>query len=426
MSDRGEQRRRLNVEAVLASGASTAPGWMAKPWAKWAGVGVGLLLTFVLLRAVTAPSSAVRYITEPVTRGKLTVIVTATGSVQPTKKVDISSELSGTVRQVHVDYNSTVAAGQLLAELDTDKLRSTLDSTRAKLDTVKAKVAEVEATIVEKEKELARKRPLAAKQIGSIHDLDVAQAAYDRAVAALASARAEVRAAEAQLHLDETNLAKSRITSPISGTVLKRSVEPGQTVASTLQAPVLFSIAEDLKQMEVQVDVDEADVGKVKVGQKATFTVDAYAGRRFPAEIRLLRFASETIQGVVTYKAVLVIDNSELLLRPGMTATAEIVVTEIAEALLVPNASLRFSPASAEPAESRTFLQRFMPGPPRFRPPSRPDETGNNRSLWVLRTGAPARVKVEIGASDGKMTEIVGGELKEGLAVIVGETTTQR
>ena len=224
------------------------------------------LLFWVFVSNRSAP--AVRYISEPIARGNLTVIVTATGSVQPTNQVEISSELSGTVRKVHVDFNSPVKISQVLAELDTEKLSATAESSRARVTAAKAKVEEAYATSIEKQRDLARKSVLAERKVISALDLDTARASQARAVAALASARADVGVAEAELRLNETNLAKARITSPINGVVLKRSVDPGQTVASSLQAPVLFSIAEDLKQMEVQVDVDEADVGKVKEGQR--------------------------------------------------------------------------------------------------------------------------------------------------------------
>ena len=212
------------------------------------------------------------------------------------------------------------------------------------------------------------------------------------------------------MKLNETNLAKACICSPINGVVLKRNVEPGQTVASSFQAPVLFSIAEDLKKMELQVDIDEADVGQVKVGQNANFSVDAYPDRKFPAAIRDIRFDSETIQGVVTYKAVLSIDNSELLLRPGMTATAEIRVTELFDALLVPNAALRFAPAAGDSADNRSLLRRLLPGPPQFRPASQHEETGANRSVWALRNGEPVQVAIVIGPSDGRRTQVRSGD----------------
>ena len=365
--------------------------------------------------------TAVRYTTNPVVRAPLRVIVTATGSVQPTNEVDVSSELSGIVRKVMVDYNSPVKAGQVLAELDTDKLSATVESSRAKLTAAKSKVAETEATVAEKEQDYKRKESLVAKQITSTYDYEAAIAAYKRAVAARQSALADVGVAEADLRLNETNLEKAKILSPISGVVLTRAVEPGQTVASTLQAPVLFSIAEDLTQMEIQVDVDEADVGKVQEGQKATFTVDAYPDREFKAEIRQLRFGSETTQNVVTYKAVLTTNNSDLLLRPGMTATAEIAVQNIDDALLVPNAALRFSPPKddSESSDNRGLLRRIMPGPPRFRRSKPEEETGSKRTVWTLRDGVPVAVPVEIGVTDGKRTEIIKGDVKEGMPLIV-------
>lgn len=364
------------------------------------------------------------FVTQPATRGDLTVLVTATGSVQPTNKVDISSELSGVVRKVNVDYNSVVKVGDVLAELDTDKLGATVESSRAKLASAKAKVGEAEATLEEKLRDYDRKRTLVARQATSQQDLDASKAAYDRALAAVSSARAEVSVAEAQLNVDETNFRKARITSPINGVVLTRNVDPGQTVASTLQAPVLFTIAEDLKKMEVRVDVDEADVGHVSEGQTASFAVDAHPDRRFPARIRMLRFGSETVQGVVTYKAVLTADNSELLLRPGMTATATITVREAKNALLVPNAALRFTPNETAAGDNRSFLQRLMPGPPRMRrTPSARDAKSASRTVWVLRNGAPAAVAVTVGSTDGKSTEITGGELKAGDRVIVDART---
>ncbi len=366
-------------------------------------------------------NDGISYVTEPVTMSDLTVTVTATGAVQPTNEVEISSELSGIVRNVLVDYNSAVTTGQVLAELDTDKLQSTVDSSRAKLQAAKAKVSEAEATVLEKKLEHARQQMLVTRRVGAEQQLEVADAAHQRALAALESAKADVAAATADLALNETNLSKARILSPITGVVLSRNVEPGQTVASSLQAPILFTIAEDLAKMEVQVDVDEADVGSVKEGQEATFTVDAYPDKKFSAVIRELRFGSEVVQGVVTYKAVLTTDNSELLLRPGMTATAEIVTAQVDDAVTVPNAALRFSPpAASQDVDQRNFLQKIMPGPPRLRRPSSAQApSGAERKVWVLADGAPQEVSVTVGPSDGKRTQIVSGDLKPGQAVIV-------
>lgn len=416
-----EPRERLDIEKILGLGASALSSPSNRRWMAWALGGLSAAALMFFTWSYNQTNGVIRYATDAATRGDLVVVVTATGSVQPTNKVDVSSELSGTIRRVLVDYNSAVKAGQTLAELDTDKLQATVDSSRARLTQAQAKVNEADATLLEMQRELMRKRELVAKKISTPRDLDVSQAAHDRAVAALAGARADVGAAEADLKLNETNLTKACICSPINGIVLNRNVDPGQTVASSFQAPILFSIAEDLKKMELQVDVDEADVGEVKVGQTADFSVDAYPDRRFPAKIRDIRFASEIIQGVVTYKAVLDIDNSELLLRPGMTATADVRVAQVGNALLIPNAALRFTPATSDPADQRNFLKRLMPGPPSFRPASQHESTGPNRTIWVLKNGQPAQVDVVVGKSDGKRTEILSGELSAGDAAIVDQ-----
>jgi HlyD family secretion protein len=388
-------------------------------------LGVGLAAAFAAYHWWSASSNgpALQYKTEAAAKGHLSVVVTATGSVQPTNKVDISSELSGTVRKVNVDFNDLVSVGQVLAELDTDKLKATAESSRAKLAAARAKVADAEATLAERKVDFDRKSALFKKQVSSNLDLDTAKAALRRAEAAINTTKADVVAAEADLKLNETNLAKARILSPINGVVLARSVEPGQTVASSLQAPVLFTIAEDLTKMEVDVDVDEADVGKVAVGQKAIFSVDAYPDKKFEAAIKALHYGSEVVQGVVTYQAVLTTENSRLLLRPGMTATAEISVQQVDDALLVPNAALRFTPAAAEEeVDNRTFLQKLMPGP-RFRRSRNGNDNGKRRdaakTVYVLAAGQPRKVEVTVGPSDGRFTQVVKGELQPGDRVIV-------
>lgn len=385
-----------------------------------------LLLTLFALGLVAAtawwltrPTGAdIRWVTAPARLGTLTVVVTATGTVQPRRLVEVSSELSGIVREVFVDFNSPVRKGQLLARLDTARLEARLASARARLQAARARVLEAEATLFERARELARKRELVARRVAPPSELDLAETAHERAKAALESAKADVAVAEAELRLAEVDLEKATIVSPIDGVVLHRNVDPGQTVAATLQAPRLFVIAEDLTQMEVQVDVDEADVGRVRPGQSATFTVDAWPERKFPAIIRDVRFASEIQAGVVTYKAILEVDNRDLALRPGMTATAEIAVERIDEAVLVPNAALRFTPPVSESSEQRPgLLQALMPMMPRFRQASRPEETGPSRTLWVLRGDRPEPVRVEIGPSDGRETVIRSG-LEPGARVI--------
>jgi HlyD family secretion protein len=374
------------------------------------------LVGFFLWTARSA--SDVGYLTAPVVRETLRILVTATGSLQPTKKVEVSSELSGLVKKVLVDYNARVAAGDTLAILDTEKLAATVNASRAKVVAAKARVKDAKATAVEKELDLGRKKRLAPSLAVAATEVDAAQAALDRARAAVDGNIADVDAAEATLRIDESNLEKARILSPISGVVLKRLVDPGQTVAAALQAPVMFVIAENLAQMEVQVDVDEADIGKISVGQRATFTVDAFPEKRFPATVRLVRYASETIQGVVTYKAILDANNTELLLRPGMTATADIVVKEVANATLIENAALRFTPRTGAPSSNAGFIGRLLPSPPKLAAPSGAVETGRVRSVWLLLDGKPLATQIEAGATDGKRTEIVSGLQTGDLAIV--------
>lgn len=389
----------------------------------------GRLLILLLLIAAAAVAayfymgrgrSEVSYDTQPAKRGDLTVLVTATGSVQPTEQVDISSELSGTVRDVNVDYNSTIKAGDVLALLDTNKLEADAKSSRAKLNSAKANVVKANADLNSASTSLERLKSLVKSNVSTQQSLDDATYKYDSAVAAKEINEAEVLAAEADLQLAEVNLAKAKIVAPIDGVILTRSVNPGATVAASLSAPILFTIAGDLKKMELQVDVDEADVGQISVGQKAKFTVDAYPDRTFPAEIEQIRFASEVVNNVVTYKAVLSVDNADLLLRPGMTATADVTVEAVKDTLMVPNAALRYAPAQAE-RRGRGIFSLF--GPPRQRGNSGgPALTGTQRRVWVLRNGHPAPVVIQVGSSDGQFTQVVSGELKENDPLVTDAT----
>jgi len=362
------------------------------------------------------------YTTQPVQRGDLQVIVTATGSVQPTDQVDISSELSGTIRAVNVTYNSSVSAGEVLAELDTNKLLADVENARAQLASAQASVLKAESDVSSARTSFERLTGLAGRNVTSQQEVDSARFSLDAAVASKAVSEASVQSAEASLRLAEVNLGKSKIVSPIDGVVLTRDVEPGQTVASSLNAPVLFTIAGDLQKMELQVAVDEADVGQVQEGQQATFTVDAYAERSFPATIQTVRFAPETVSNVVTYKAILTVENNDLLLRPGMTATADIVVESVNDTLLVPNAALRYSPPAAGRSSSGSILTRLFRAPRMGGGGRQSAADDPARSVWVLRRGTPQRVALETGPSDGQSTVIRSGELQDGDLVITDAT----
>ncbi|UXS01688.1 efflux RND transporter periplasmic adaptor subunit [Agrobacterium tumefaciens] len=363
-------------------------------------------------RSATA-GVAYSYTTEAARRGDLAVIVTSTGSVQPTDQVDISSELSGTVRKVNVTYNSPVKAGDILAELDTNKLEADVQSARAKLASAKANVLKARADLGSAKTSLERLKSLVQNRVSSQQDLDAAQFSHDAAAATLEVNEATVLSAEADLRLAEVNLGKAKIVSPIDGVILTRDVDPGATVASSLNAPVLFTIAGDLRHMELQVSVDEADVGKVEARQKATFNVDAYPDRSFPAEIETVRFASETVTNVVTYKGILTVDNEELLLRPGMTATANIVVEDVKDVLLVPNSALRYTPPRESASRGGGLMSLFRP-PRMGRPQNRgaSEAAAGKRTVWVLRNNNPESVSIETGSTDGQHTVVKSGELK--------------
>ena len=366
------------------------------------------------------------YVTEPLKAGDITLTVAANGTLQPTRSVNVGSELSGTVKRVLVDVNDRVKAGQVLVELDTAKLQDQVTQARAGLASAQAQLAQAVATAREARATLARFEEVArlsGGKVPSATELDSAKAAVDRAVAAEAAAQASVNEARAALSTNETNLSKASIRSPISGVVLSRSVDPGNAVAASLQAVTLFTLAEDLAQLKLDVAVDEADVGNVKVDQKATFTVSAFPARRYPATIQRVAFGSTKTDNVVTYTTTLNVDNADLSLRPGMTAAATIVAKEAKGVLLVPNTALRFSPASsngAAPASGGSILSKMMPRPPNTRPKTAgmDHRGGGPRQIWVLENGEPVAKPVKTGISDGRNTEVSGEGLTEGMAVI--------
>jgi HlyD family secretion protein len=421
-----------DVARTLGDTGTAPPPWQR--WIKWA-VAALMILAMLLFLRLRGGDDETRYVTQEVTRGEMTVTVTATGNLEPRNQVDIGSELSGTVRSVNVDFNDVVKAGQVLAVLDTTRLKAQVLQAQSALASAEAKVLQSEATVKEARANYARLlkvRELSGNKLPSQQDLDVAESTVARAEGDAAASRAAVEQARANLDAVKTDLSKTEIRSPINGVILVRSVEPGQTVAASLQAPVLFTAAEDLKNMELHVQVDEADVGSIEVGQEATFTVDAFPSRTFSARITEVHFASNNTQksssssssgsaaasatstGVVTYETVLEVDNSELLLRPGMTATAEIVTTSIKDAVLVPNAALRFTPEGADlgvpnaQQQQRSPLTNLMPQFSR-RGGAGGQQGGQRRfgRAWVIEDGKPALVLFKPGPTDGRVTQVL-------------------
>jgi HlyD family secretion protein len=414
-----------SIHALLGAGA--APAWWRRR-ALWAGAVLAVLLGVGAWFWLDAGHSQAqpRYVTEPVARGSLVVKVTANGTLQPTNKADIGSELSGTVARVLVDFNDTVRRGQVLAELDTSRLRDQVARSQAALLVAQANVRQAEATVREAAGNLQRLQEVARLSGGKVPsqtELASAEATLARAQSAAASANAGVADARAAASADHTNLQKASIRSPIDGVVLARSVDPGNAVAASLQAVTLFTVAENLATMKLDVNVDEADVGLVRAGQHATFTVSAYPSRNYPATITRVSYGSTTKDNVVTYIAELEVDNRDLSLRPGMSATASILATERHDVLLVPNAALRFAPDMATPpaASGGGLVSKLMPRVP-FQGARRVrTTTAAARQVWVLEQGAPVAVPVVPGVSDGRQTEVTATGLQPGMAVITDQ-----
>jgi HlyD family secretion protein len=402
------------LNAAPKSGGKGRWGWLL------IGAVILLLVLFWLFSSGGKQTSG-QYLTEAVVTGNLVVTVSASGTLEPITSVDVGSEQSGTMASVLVQENDHVKKGQLLAQLDLAKLNDAVIRSRAALAAAEASVAQARATVAEAKASLSRMRQVAELSGGKVPaktELETAEAILNRAIANEASAKAAVVQAQAALKTDETNLAKGTIRSPVDGVVLSRKIEPGQSVVATMTIPVLFTLAEDLTKMELQVKVDEADVGNVKVGQPATFTVSAWPGRNFPASIQRVGLGSTITDNVVTYKTVLEVRNDDLALRPGMTATATIVTAQRENVLLVPNAALRFTPPETTASKQEGgFVARLLPRPP-AEPKKQITTLSGAPQIWVLDNQEPKAIPVETGVSNGRLTEIVGGELKAGMAVI--------
>jgi HlyD family secretion protein len=389
-----KRRRRRNWLWRIAGLAAVAVAAIVFSWYRWGQSGKDQALT---------------YVTVPAKLGDLRETVTATGTFKGLDSVDVGAQVSGRVTKVTVDINDQVTQGQVLAEIDPSQLKSRVDQSRAQVQASGASIRVAQTTANQAKATLARTKELNQKGLASAKDLEQAQADADRALASLSSTQAQSVVSQASLKDAQTSLSYTSIASPIDGVVLARSVEPGQTVAASLQSPVLFTLARDLTQLRLYVEIDEADIGKVREDQKANFTVDAWPNRTFPSEVVSVHNLPTAGQSVVTYQAVLVVDNQELLLRPGMTATATIITSEKKGLLLVPNAALRFSPPTAASSKSGSSPLSVLQGGGMTRMPRAASSRGTAQAqsvVWILEGGKPKRQMVEMGGTDGQWTEI--------------------
>jgi len=388
--------------------------------------------------------NAIHYETIKLDHGNITAKVTATGTLSAIVTVQVGSQVSGRIAALYADYNSPVKKGQLIAKIDPQLFDAAVEQARANHVASLGNLAKSKAQAVDAQRQYERDKPLAQRKLIAQADLDTAEANYEAAKAQVDASSGAVEQTKAQLHQAEVNLAFTNIVSPTDGVVIARNVDVGQTVAASLQAPTLFLIAQDLSKMQVDTSVAEADIGKLSAGMTATFTVDAYTNERFTGKVRQVRNAPQTVQNVVTYDAVIDVDNGELKLKPGMTANCTFVYAERDNVLRIPNAALRFRPPeellaqlranrsqwhrSSEQGQSgqQNWQQRrggggeyasFGGGGRSFS-----GEFGSHNSdrkmVWVLTEKGPRPMRIRTGVSDGSMTEIVDGDINENSQVI--------
>ena len=403
---------------------------------KWGGIALALLVVLLLLSRCFHHAAPANYATTPIARHDLDVTITATGNLAPTVQVNVGSEESGLIDKVFVHNNDHVTKGQPLAQLDLSRLKDALVQSRATLQASLATVKQNRATVQQTKANLAREEQvfrISGGKVPSQTELDTARADYARAVASVAVAEAQVAQGRAQVSSNETDLSKGTIYAPVTGVVLSRQVEPGQTVAAAFNVATLFTIAENLSTMKLEVKVDEADVGELHAGAPANFTVDAYPMQVFPATVTrvdvganatpTVNSAGTTVTAtttVVAYTAELSVANPGQLLKPGMTATASIITDRLKNVLLVPNAALRFTPDD-DSAKKKGIL-----GPP----PGAPDQAAKNatvarggrQEIWVVSAdGNPRPIAVTVGHTNGSLTEVSGPDVKPGLKVITAK-----
>jgi HlyD family secretion protein len=346
-----------------------------------------------------------KFVTEKAAKGDIVMTVTATGTVNPVTTVLVGTQVSGTINAIYVDYNSQVKKGHLIARIDPAPFEAQVEQARANLLSARANLEKATATRIDANRAMLRNKELFSKDLIARSDFDTSETNFDTAVAQENAAKAQIAQTAAALKLVETNLQYTKIISPVEGVVISRNVDVGQTVAASFQTPTLFSIAQDLTKMQIDTNVDESDIGNIKVGQDVEFIVDAYPDMTFKGTVWQVRNAPITVQNVVTYDVVIKVDNPELKLKPGMTANVSIIIAIKKDILKIPNAALRFSPSGKGVQTS----EKKGPG------------------VWTLEKGNPMRIPFSPGISDGSYTEILSGDIREGREIIVeslNKTTT--
>jgi HlyD family secretion protein len=385
-------------------------------WWRWAALGgLAAVAAGAAYHWTTRGPVAPQFVTAPVNRGSVAVALTATGTVNPVTVVEVGTYVSGPIVRWYCDYNTTVKVGQLCAQIDPRPFQMVADQATANLAVAKAQLLKDQASLAYAKTTYERDVGLLARGIVSQATLDSEKSAYEQAAAQIAYDQSSIQEREAELRAAQVNLGYSRIISPVNGIVVSRNIEVGQTVAASFQTPILFLIATDLTKMQVDTNVSESDIGGVKVGDRATFTVQAFPGRQFEGAVRQVRQAPVTVQNVVTYDVVVAVSNTDNALKPGMTATTRIIKAEHDDVLMVPEQALRFLPEGAR-------VSRGAGGGRAAKTAGGADHPGR---VWMLRDGKPAAVPVRVGLDDGTSAEVVSGEVREGDRVIVAEPSAE-
>lgn len=360
------------------------------------GVLIGLLVLLFGAGFIKKNKKAA-YAVSPVEKHTIIQVVEASGTVQPVQTVTIGSQVSGMIKEIYVDFNSEVKKGQLLAQIDTSLFTAQVEQSQANIANARANLSKIQAVAENDKKTLNRYRNLYKRNFIAKSELDLAESTYKSDLAQISAARAQISQASAAYNTAAANLRYTKIISPVDGVVISRNVDVGQTVAASFQTPELFSVAQDLTKMQIEANVSEADIGKVKVGQDVTYTLDGYQDSIFEGKVLQVRISPTTVQNVVTYTVIIQVNNEDMKLIPGMTANISIITSKKTDVMSVANAALKFTPNTDGSG------QKYQ-----------------EQGVWVMKDKKPERISIKTGASDDTHTEIISDKIKEGDEVITG------
>lgn len=355
------------------------------------------ILAIILLVVINSQANGVKYQTRKVRRCTITEVVEASGTVNPVNTVSVGSTVSGLIKEIYVDFNSVVKKGQILAQIDPANFQASVDQATAQINNAESNLARMNAVTEMSRKTYVRYKNLYAKNFIAKSELDQAESDYLSNLAQVGAAKAQIAQARATYNTAITNLGYTKIIAPVDGTIISREIDLGQPVAASFQAPQLFTIAQDLTNMQIEVNVSEADIGKVKVGQEVTYTLDGYPDTDFTGKVTQVRISPTTVSNVVTYVVIVDVHNEDLKLIPGMTANVSIITDKREDVLCVPNVALKFTP--------ETSGQKYK-----------------NQGIWILQKNKPVRIDIEQGASDDTRFEVISDKIKEGDLVLTGST----